>query len=137
MDSLTFTPGRAHLASNSLVSPWCVVFEDEGPAGYGYACDLSRGSGENTILDSMLIYTGSALEPGEHLAAIQWSRDGLQAVLYIDGTPQAFVDFAARQSFCRANFPNFLDTPSSPWRTSTHAWNDEALQRFESALYVN
>ena len=56
MDSLTFTPGRAHLSSNSTVDPWSVIFEDEGPAGYLYACDRSAPTEEQSILDAMLIY---------------------------------------------------------------------------------
>jgi hypothetical protein len=66
---------------------------------------------------------------------VQWSRDGQQAVLYLDGTAQALIDFAARQSFCRSNFPNFLDEDGGGWRKGSHAWDDEALQRFEAAIY--
>ena len=53
----------------------------------------------------MLIYNVAALaksdedtqrpEP-QRIAAIEWSRDGLQAVLYLDGTAQALFDFQAR-----------------------------------------
>ncbi|HVG27312.1 MAG TPA: DUF2251 domain-containing protein [Acidobacteriaceae bacterium] len=137
MDSLTFTPGRAALTSSSPLAPWAVLFEDEGPAGYFYACDRSLGPGEAGILDSMLIYNGSALDDRgrDRLASVQWSPDGLQAVLYLDGTPQAMADFAARESFCRSNFPNFLEQRGDTWRKNTHAWNDEAIKRFEAALY--
>ena len=62
MDSLTFTPGRAFLSSNSTAVPWTAVFEDEGPAGYFYACDRSRETQEESILDAMLIYNTSALQ---------------------------------------------------------------------------
>jgi hypothetical protein len=142
MDSQTFTPGKANLRSNSLVAPWAVVFEDEGAAGYLYACDRSFTSGsseinDQSILDAMLIYNVRSLEdPGrERLAAIQWSRDGLQAVFYIDGTPQAFVDFAARQSFCRSNFPNFIEQKGDTWRKTSHAWDEAKVKSFEAALY--
>ena len=137
MDSLTFKPGRAFLSSNSPSVPWTVVFEDEGPAGYFYACDRSRETQEESILDAMLIYTGSALDDRdrERLASVQWSKDGMQAVLYLDGTAQALADFAARISICRSNFPNFLDEDNSGWRKSSHQWSDEALQQFEAALY--
>src|SRR5207244_1101327 len=37
MQSLSFTPGRAFLSSNSPTVPWTAVFEDEGIAGYFYA----------------------------------------------------------------------------------------------------
>ena len=138
MDSLTFKPGRAFLSSNSPAVPWTVVFEDEGPAGYFYACDRSQETQEHSIMDAMLIYTGSALtdRERERIASVQWSRDGQQAVLYLDGSPQALVDFTAKQSFCRSNFPNFLDQESGGWRKDSHAWDDAALQRFEAEIYA-
>lgn len=144
MDSLTFTPGRAFLSSNSPAVPWTAVFEDEGAAGYLYACDRSRQtpgkpeeSQEQSILDAMLLYNVASLpDPGrERLASVQWSRDGQQGVFYLDGTAQAFLDFAARKSFCRSNFPNFVEQPSDTWRKSSHAWDEEQIKRFEAALY--
>ncbi len=138
MDSLTFTPGRAFLSSNSPAVPWTAVFEDEGPAGYLYACDRSQETQERAILDAMLIYSASSLgEPGaERLASIQWSRDGQQCVLYLDGSAQALIDFASRSSFCRSNFPNYLAEQGDGWRRSSHAWDEEALRRFEAGLYA-
>ena len=61
MQSLTFTPGRAFLSSDSPVVPWTVVFEDEGIAGYFYACDRSQQNHDHSILDAMLIYNVAAL----------------------------------------------------------------------------
>jgi hypothetical protein len=118
--------------------PWTVVFEDEGVAGYFYACDRSQQTQEASILDAMLIYNvGSLKDPEtERLAAVEWSRDGMQAVLYLDGTAQALFDFAARAGFSRMNFPNFLSEQGDTWQRSSHAWNEAAFQRFESALYV-
>jgi hypothetical protein len=147
MDSHTFTPGRANLRSNSPVVPWTVVFEDEGVAGYLYACDRSfptRSStissssiDEQSILDAMLLYNVRSLEEPrrQRLATVQWSRDGLQALFYIDGTPQGFIDFAARQSFCRSNFPNFVEQKGDAWRKSSHAWDEAKITSFEAALY--
>jgi hypothetical protein len=137
MDSLTFTPGHAHLKSNSATVPWSVVFEDEGTAAYLYACDRSFPTEEQRILDAMLIYNVRSLEEPqrERLVAVQWSRDGLQAVLYIDGTPQGFVDFAARQSFCRSNFPNFTEQKGDAWRKTSHQWDEARIKSFEAALY--
>jgi hypothetical protein len=136
MDSLTFTPGRAHLTSHSSVAPWAVMFEDEGAAGYLYACNRSSPADEG-ILDAMLIYNVRSLEDPdrERLAAVQWSRDGMQAVFYIDGTPQGFVDFAARQSFCRSNFPNFMEQRGDTWRKTSHVWDEAKIKSFEAALY--
>lgn len=137
MDSLTYTPGDAFLASDSTAVPWTVVFEDEGPTGYFYACDRSHQTMEDSILDAMLIYNGAALEDRtrQRIASVQWSRDGLQAVLYLDGTPQGLYDFAAKIGMCRSNFPNFLDEDSRGWRKSTHQWVDAAMERFEAQLY--
>lgn len=139
MDSLTFRPGRALFLSQSLTGRWALVFEDEGPAGYLYACDRQLGEDEEGIVDSMLIYNGAALEDRtrERIASIQWSPDGFRAVLYLDGTAQAYVDFSARESFCRSNFPNFLDSQGDNWRKSTHAWDDATYERFEADLYKN
>ena len=138
MDSLTFTPGRAFLSSNSPAVPWTAVFEDEGNAGYLYACDRSQETHEDSILDAMLIYNRTSLaDPDkERLASVQWSRDGRQCVLYLDGTAQAFIDFAAHLSFCRSDFPNYLQEQGDTWRKSSHAWDESALQRFEAALYA-
>lgn len=138
MDSLTFTPGRAFLSSDSPQVPWTAVFEDEGPAGYFYACDRSRETHEEAILDAMLIYNVSSLADPERerIASVQWSADGLRAVLYIDGTPQAHLDFALRESFCRSNFPNFMEEQGAQWRSDSHAWDDAAMARFEAALYA-
>ncbi|HEU4636616.1 MAG TPA: DUF2251 domain-containing protein, partial [Edaphobacter sp.] len=61
MQSLTFTPGLAFLSSDSPAPPWTVVFEDEGIAGYFYACDRSQTTHEESILDAMLIYNVEAL----------------------------------------------------------------------------
>ena len=138
MESLSFTPGRAFLSVNSTVVPWTVVFEDEGVAAYFYACDRSRETQEESILDAMLIYNVSSLQnaDAERLASVEWSRDGQKAVLYLDGTAQALFDFVAHVGYCRADFPNFLEQSGDQWRKSTHAWSDTALGEFESALYA-
>ena len=138
MESLTFRPGRAFLSVNSPTVPWTVVFEDEGIAGYFYACDRSQETQENSIMDAMLIYNVSSLQnpEEERLAAVEWSRDGMQAVLYLDGTAQGLFDFRSRTGYCRLNFPNFLQEQGDLWQKSSHAWSDEALQRFEAALYA-
>ena len=145
MQSLSFTPGRAFLSCDSPTVPWTVVFEDEGIAGYFYACDRSQEKHENSILDAMLIYNVAALaksdaelerpEP-QRIASVEWSRDGLQAVLYLDGTAQALDDFEAHTGHYRMNFPNFLTEQGDTWRRSDHGWSDAALQRFESSLYA-
>jgi hypothetical protein len=145
MQSLTFSPGRAFLSSDSTAVPWTVVFEDEGIAGYFYACDRSREKLDESILDAMLIYNVGALAASderlkrpvpERIASVAWSRDGLKAVLYLDGAAQALYDFGARCGYCRMDFPNFLEDQGDVWRRNSHAWSDGALAEFEAALYA-
>jgi hypothetical protein len=151
MDSLTFTAGCAFFRSDSPRAPWTAIFEDEGPAGYLYACDRSRQPREQgvqrtggqevpeqSVLDAMLIYNRSFLPEPEkpRLASIQWSRSGEQCVLYIDGAAQAFVDFAARLSFCRSNFPNYLQEQGEGWRRHSHQWDEAVIEEFEAAIYA-
>jgi hypothetical protein len=125
--------------------PWTVVFEDEGVAGYFYACDRSQQVHDHSILDAMLIYNVEALAASdaklerptaERIATVEWSRNGLQAALYLDGAAQALFDFGARCGYCRMNFPNFLGDQGDTWRRDSHAWSDAALQQFEAALYA-
>lgn len=138
MQSLLFTPGDALLAADSSTYPWFVVFEDEGVAAYFYACDRTRGADEEAIVDAMLIYNINSLRDPEkqRLASVQWSQDGLQAVLYLDGVSQALFDFAARTGSCRLDFPNFMESQGENWRKSTHAWDESAIQKFEAGLYA-
>jgi len=138
MQSLTFTPGRAFLSSDSHAVPWTAVFEDEGVAGYFYACDRSHEKLEDSILDAMLIYNVGSLADAtaERIVSIDWSRDGMKAVLYLDGVPQAMADFAARRGYCRANFPNFLADQGDVWDRSSHEWSDAVMAEFEAALYA-
>jgi hypothetical protein len=145
MQSLTFSPGRAFLSSDSPAVPWTVVFEGEGVAGYFYACDRSQQKHEESIMDAMLIYNVEALAKSdaelkrptaERIATVEWSRDGLKAVLYLDGAAQGLYDFGSRRGYCRMDFPNFLGGEGDTWRRDSHAWSEMALQQFESALYA-
>ena len=60
----------------------------------------------------------------------------MAAVLYLDGTAQALYDFERRCGYCRMDFPNFREEPGDRWKKTSHAWSEEALQRFESSLYA-
>ena len=137
MESLSFRPGRAFLSSNSPAVPWTVVFEDEGIAGYFYACDRSQQTQEHSIMDAMLVYNvGSLKDPEtERIASVQWSKDGQQAALYLDGTAQALFDFAQRCGYSRMDFPNYL-ADEGGWRKTSHAWSEAALQRLETEIYA-
>jgi len=111
------------------------MFEDEGSAGYFYARDKRLGDDDDAIVDGMLIYNVQQMEPRDMLASIQWSRNGQQAVLYIDGSAQAMFDFSAGRGHCRSGFPNFLEDGSSGgWNRSSHEWSDAAFDAFETEL---
>ena len=139
---MNFRVGSGRLVSYSPVRemPWRVVFEDEGVAGYCYACDGRLATVEDefdvTVLDSMLVYNVGAMrreEDGERerLLTVEWSGDGVRAAVRLDGAPQVLIDFERRESCCRSNFPNFMDDGRNVWRTSSHAWDDAAMARFE------
>jgi hypothetical protein len=145
MDSLNFRVGASRLVSYSPVRdmPWRVVFEDEGVAGYCYACDGRLATVEDdfdvTVLDSMLVYNVAAMrreEDGgrERLLTVEWSADGRRSALRLDGVPQVLIDFERRESFCRSNFPNFMDNGDGRWRSSTHVWDDSAMAQFEEGM---
>ena len=85
----------------------------------------------------MLIYNAGALKDPERerLAAVEWSKDGLRAALYLDGTAQALFDFAERRGYCRMDFPNYLGEQGDQWNKTSHAWSEGAMARFEGELY--
>lgn len=124
---------------------WRVVFEDEGAAGYCYACDGSRATLDDdfdvTVLDAMLVYNVDAMareEDGdrERLLTVEWSRDGQRSALRLDGVPQVLIDFERRVSRCRSNFPNFMDDGRNNWRSADHSWDEDAMEQFESAAFT-
>ena len=143
MDASNIRLGNARVVSDSPVRelPWRVVFEDEGAAGYCYACDTRRATLTDdfdvTVMDAMLVYNVEAIRSGEstgetRLLTVEWSRDGQRAAMRLDGVPQVLIDFGHRQSYCRSNFPNFMDDGRNIWRSADHSWDDEAMQRFEA-----
>lgn len=147
MDALEFQVGKAKLVSYSPARElaWRVVFEDEGAAGYCYACDGERATLDDdfdtTVLDAMLVYNSEAMriqEDGERvrLATIEWSADGERSVLRLDGVPQVLIDFEHRESYCRSNFPNFMDDGRNGWRSGDHRWDEDAMLRFEKAALL-
>ena len=144
MDSLELQVGAGRLVSYSPLRelPWRVVFEDEGAAGYCYACDGRRATVDEdfdvTVMDAMLVYNVEAMQREEdgdrkRLLTIEWSRDGQRAALRLDGVPQVLIDFEHRESRCRSNFPNFMDDGRNQWRSNDHAWDDAAMTQFEEA----
>lgn len=147
MDSLLMRVGGARLVSYSPVRelPWRVVFEDEGAAGYCYACDGNRATVDEdfdvTVLDAMLVYNTAAMEAEpdgerERLLTMEWSRDGQRSALRLDGVPQVLIDFERRESRCRSNFPNFMDDGRNGWRSADHSWDEAAMEQFEAATFT-
>lgn len=147
MDVLEFRVGAGRLVSYSPARelPWRVVFEDEGAAGYCYACDGRRATVDDdfdvTVMDAMLLYNVEAMaaqEDGdrERLLTVEWSRDGVHAALRLDGVPQVLIDFDRRVSRCRSNFPNFMDDGRNEWRSADHSWDEAAMEQFESAAFA-
>jgi len=53
---------------------------------------------------------------------VEWSRDGLKAVLSLDGTAQAMFDFWRAVRVCRMDFPNFLRGGVGIAAEVQHAW---------------
>ncbi len=147
MDSVKFCAGAARLVSYSPVRdlPWRVVFEDEGAAGYCYACDGRRATVDEdfdvTVMDAMLVYNVDAMQresdgDRERLLTVEWSSNGRRAALRIDGVPQVLIDFEKRESRCRSNFPNFIDDGRNSWRSADHAWDETAMQSFEAETFA-
>ena len=138
MDSLTFTPGRAFLSSNSPAPPWTAVFEDEGPAGYFYACDRSQETHEHSIMDAMLIYNATSLaDPGKRAPRQRPMVPRRHAMRPLPRRHRPGLHRLRRPpSFCRSDFPNYIQEQGDTWRKSSHAWDDAAIQQFEAAIYA-
>jgi len=104
-----------------------IVFEDDGRTGYLYALDLARD--DNQIVDALHIYNVADVVDRDRPSQVQlgWSRDGLKALLIINGYPHAAFDFAARRGYCRTGFP----PPGPTWSAAGHGWDDNALRLFD------
>lgn len=124
-----FTPGSATFyATDSPVSSFSGIFEDDGETGYFYAYDRAA-PGHARILDACHIYNvASVLErdrPSE--VEIIWTADGMKAALLLNGRAHAVADYAARRAYCRTNFPQ----PVRPWRAEARApWDDALMAEF-------
>jgi hypothetical protein len=128
MQKRTFRPGdQTSFGSDSFTHPHSAFFEDDGESGYFYAMDLTRS--DDMILDAVHIYNVANVSDRDRESSISivWSADGMQCALLINGYPHATFDFGAKRGYCRTNFPNFPNTPSSCWDSSDHSWSDEAV----------
>lgn len=126
-----FHPGsRVVVEGPAPEGPYRVDFEDDGAVGYLYAWDRRRASAG--FLDALHIYNVQSLtdrERSSHLV-LAWSNDCTRAMLLINEYPHALFDFMKKQGHCRSGFPPPLKGCS--WSRTGHAWDDEALARFES-----
>lgn len=115
-------------ASDSQLTNYFVVFEDDGDTGYFYAMQR-KDNGEQPILDAMLIYNVKDVVDKDTPSEIKiiWSKDGLKSVILINNYPQAIFDFDNKRGYCRSNFP----PPDSNWSKFSHEWTDDALKLFE------
>lgn len=110
------------LSSDSPISKYGVVFEDDGTVGYLYAVE-SRSKNYD-ILDAMHIYNVASVIDRDKPSTIQivWSDDGLRASILINDYPHAVVDYTKHQGCCRNNFPS----PGPNW--TRPEWSDQVFE---------
>ena len=119
----TFRPGcEVWLASDSPVTEFSGIFEDDGTTGYLYAYDRS---GHGSILDAVHIYNVASTTDGNQDSDIdfRWSADGLKVGLLINERLHALIDFESRAAYSRSNSP----PPGRAWGGRSRQPWDEAL----------
>lgn len=122
----TLTVGEpAVVEAHSPCSHYLVVFEDDGNSGYLYGLDTHRK--DNPVVDALHIYDVAGWTGHQRSQfRLGWSRDGLKAILTIDGHPHAIFDFESQCGYCRTGFP-----PIKQWSARGHEWDDAAIDLFE------
>jgi hypothetical protein len=123
----TVTVGeRAIIEAHSPCSHYLVVFEDDGTTGYLYGLDTT--SEDNPIVDALHIYNVTVWIGHQQRSRFRlgWSRDGLKAILTIDGHPHAIFDFESKCGYCRSGYPSIKQ-----WSARGHEWDDAAIDLFE------
>lgn len=116
--------------SISPLREFAVQFADDGESAHFYALNAQRS--DRQILDIVNIYT---VDQGAGIQVlcrvrINWSDDGLKAILLIDGYPHAVFDFKGKQGYCRTNYPNVPQKDSISWHSEDHQWKDSVLEWF-------
>jgi hypothetical protein len=105
-----------------------LVFEDDGATGYLYGLDTTQR--EQPIVDALHIYNVSDTNRGQPaVVLIEWNRDASGAVLSIDGTAEAFFDFARSRASCRSGFPM-----ATAGFAASHDWDESALHTITSQV---
>jgi hypothetical protein len=116
----------AIIEAHSPCSHYLVFFEDDGRTGYLYGLDTTRI--DNPIVDALHIYNVADWTGHQQRSQFRlgWSRDGLKAILTIDGHPHAIFDFESRCGYCRTGYP-----PINQWSARGHEWDYAAIDLFE------
>jgi hypothetical protein len=128
MDEQTFLVGSdVFIAKDAPSGQHGAFFEDDGETGYFYAVDLTES--DNVILDAVHIYNVKNVVDRNRPStfSIVWSEDESKCALLINNYPHATFDFAAKQGYCRTNFPNFPNKAQSGWSNANHSWSDSAI----------
>lgn len=131
MDEETFQVGsEVFIAKDAPNGKYSAFFEDDGETGYFYAVDLTQS--DNTILDAVHIYNVANVVDRDRPSTllIVWSEDESKCALLINNYPHAAFDFAAKQGYCRTNFPNFPNEAEGGWSKLDHRWSDDVIAWF-------
>lgn len=114
------------LESPSALSPYNVVFEDNGTFSTFYALDFRQS--DNPILDRLLIFDDFLTRPkGPFKIEIAWSTDGMKAALLFRDKVHGVFDFAAKRGYTRTNLP----PANAQWSQFGHEWDEAAVLLFQ------
>ena len=121
-------PGRRlQFEHYSHTKDFAVMFEDDERVAYFYAVKVLPNEESPDILEAIHIYDVENLpDKKKRKIAIFWSQDGLRSCLFLDGRPEAILDFDSERGYCR----NENEKPRR-WGNS-FAWSDEAFESFDA-----
>ena len=110
--------------SDSSITRYHAVFEDDGQTGYFYALDTEKP--DNPIIDALHIYNVQSVTDKDKRSELHiiWSGDGMKAALFINSYPHAIFNFADGVGCCRTGFPPPADA------TTTHEWDESQMAHF-------
>jgi len=117
----------AVVPSDSSISRYQAVFEDDGQTGYFYALDTARP--DNPIIDTLHVYDVERVADRDRPCQLHivWSADGLKVVLFLNSYPQAIYNFEAQRGCCRTGFP-----PAAIHSGASHDWDDREMEHFHA-----
>lgn len=110
--------------SDSPISRYQAVFEDDGDTGYFYALDIEKA--DNPIVDALHIYNVQSVIDKDKPSQMHiiWSLDATKAALFINSYPHAIYNFADGIGCCRTGFPPPADA------SKTHEWDESQMACF-------